>query len=349
MSTSLPVIDLAQLDSADLAGRGAALQKLRSAARDIGFFYLQGHGVDPHLIDEVKAVSRRFFSLPDEDKHAVAMLHSPHFRGYTQTAAELTRGLPDWREQFDIGAEREIIAAREGLPAWTRLQGPNQWPAELPQLKPVLLGWQAALTGVAIRLLGGFAEALGQPVNVFEPLYQQAPNQHIKIIRYPGRDATGSDQGVGAHKDSEFLSFLLQDDVGGLQVEREDGQWIDATPLEGAFVVNIGELLELATNGFLRATIHRVVTPPAGRDRISVAFFLGARLDARVPLLALAPELVAQARGPASDPANPLFSGAGDNYLKGRLRSHPDVARRHYADVLDEQRIDVGGERGAYA
>ncbi len=83
--------------------------------------------------------------------------------------------------------------------------------------------------------------------------------------------------------------------------------------------------------------MHRVVTPPAGRDRLSIAFFLGARLDATVPLLTLPPELAAQARGPASDPDNPLFHEVGPNYLKGRLRSHPDVARRHYADVLAAQ------------
>jgi isopenicillin N synthase-like dioxygenase len=110
--------------------------------------------------------------------------------------------------------------------------------------------------------------------------------------------------------------------------------WIDVTPRPGTFVVNIGELLELASDGYLRATFHRVVAPPAGVERISVAFFLGARLEATVPLLHLPPELAAQARGPESDPQNPLFRSVGQNYLKGRLRSHPDVARRHHADLL---------------
>jgi isopenicillin N synthase-like dioxygenase len=127
---------------------------------------------------------------------------------------------------------------------------------------------------------------------------------------------------------------LLQDTQGGLQVETADG-WIDVTPRPGTFVVNIGELLELASDGYLRATLHRVVAPPAGVERISVAFFLGARLDATVPLLHLPPALAAQARGPESDPKNPLFRSVGQNYLKGRLRSHPDVARRHHADLLE--------------
>ena len=130
-----------------------------------------------------------------------------------------------------------------------------------------------------------------------------------------------------------LLTFVLQDDTGGLQVETEKG-WVEAVPRPGTFVVNIGELLELASNGYLKATVHRVVSPKVGRDRYSVAFFLGARLDATVPLLDLPPALAAEAKGPASDPENPLFRNVGANYLKGRLRSHPDVAQRHHADLL---------------
>jgi isopenicillin N synthase-like dioxygenase len=139
---------------------------------------------------------------------------------------------------------------------------------------------------------------------------------------------------VGAHKDSGLLSLLLQDDQGGLQVESSQG-WIDVAPRIGTLVVNIGEILELASDGYLRATLHRVITPPPGRERISAAFFLGARLDATVPLLSLPPALAAQARGPERDPNNPLLRNVGENYLKGRLRSHPDVAQRHYADLVD--------------
>ncbi len=191
------------------------------------------------------------------------------------------------------------------------------------------------MTEVAARVLKAFAEALGQNPDVFEPVYRRAPNQHIKIIRYPGV-ASGSEradaQGVGAHKDSGFLSFVLQDAVGGLEVEMRNGAWIKATPRKGAFIVNVGELLELASNGYLRATVHRVIAPPQGDERLSAAFFLGASHEATTPLLNLPDALASEAKGPDSDPDNPLFQHAGANYLKGRLRSHPDVAQRHYAD-----------------
>ena len=331
--TALPILDLSLLDGTAIQRQGF-LDDLRHAARDVGFFYLTGHGIDSELLQQVQASARQFFALPDSEKAAVGMINSPHFRGYNRAASEITRGQPDLREQFDLGAERAVLPIDDNSPWWARLQGPNQWPAALPELKPLLLDWQQAMTGMSLRLLRAFAEALSLPQEAFDRLYGDQPNEHIKLMRYPGQAPQQSNQGVGAHKDSGFLSFLLQDRQAGLQVEIEEGRWIDALPLENTLVVNIGELLELATNGYLRATVHRVLSPQAGNERLSIAFFLGAQLDAVVPLYSLPTALLREARGPASDPDNPLFRDVGWNYLKGRLRSHPDVARRYYADAL---------------
>jgi isopenicillin N synthase-like dioxygenase len=331
--TPIPLLDLARFN-AGAGQRAGFLADLRAAARDVGFFYLTGHGVAPELLRELLEVSRRFFALPTGQKLAIEMVNSPHFRGYNRVAWELTRGAADWREQIDIGAEREALPRGPETPAWLRLQGPNQWPSALPELRPVVQRWQSAALAVLEQLLQAFCLALGQAADALEPIYKVDPHYMVKLIRYPGRDSTQSDQGVGAHKDSELLTLLLQDTQGGLQVDT-GGSWIDVTPRAGTFVVNIGELLELASDGYLRATVHRVVAPPAGTERISAAFFLGARLDATVPLLQLPPTLAAQAGGPASDPNNPLFRNVGQNYLKGRVRSHPDVARRHHADLVE--------------
>ncbi|HEY9568892.1 MAG TPA: isopenicillin N synthase family oxygenase [Thalassobaculum sp.] len=330
---NLPVLDLRRFERGS-AERESFLSDLRAAARDVGFFYLTGHGIAQQRIDGVFGLARRFFELSEQEKLAIEMVNSPHFRGYTRAGLEVTRGRRDWREQIDIGAELPAVPRRPDLPAWTRLQGPNQWPGAIPEFRTNLLEWQAEVTDLSVRILRAFALSLGQPADVFSPIYEGAPNRLIKLIRYPGRDRTADDQGVGAHKDSGFLTLLLQDAQKGLQVETAAG-WVDAEPLRGAFVVNIGELLELASNGYLRATVHRVVTPPAGTDRISIAFFMGARLDATVPRLDLSRELAAEATGPTADPLNPLFREVGKNYLKGRLRSHPDVAQRHHADLLE--------------
>jgi len=325
MALSLPVLDLRS---------PGFVADLRAAARDVGFFYLIGHGVPEDLAEALFAASRRFFALPEADKLAIAMANTRHFRGYTRLGDEITGGRTDWREQIDFGLEVPALDVLPDDPPWRRLQGPNQWPVGVPALRPLVLEWHERLHAVARRVLEAFAFSLDQPGTVFDDCISGVANQVIKTIRYPGRDIAQDAQGVGAHKDSEFLTLLRQDAVGGLQVQDGSGGWIDAAPLADSFIVNTGELLELASDGYYRATVHRVVAPPPGIERLSLAFFLAARLDAVVPRLALSPQLAAEARGPAQDPANPLYREVGPNTLKGRLRSHPDVARRHYADVL---------------
>ena len=320
--THLPTLSLDALRS----GEAAAIERLRTVSRDVGFFYLVDHDQDGA---EALALARAFFELPQAEKAALRMVNSPHFRGYTLAGEELTRGQQDWREQFDIGAERPRLP--EG-PAWHRLQGPNQWPESLPGFKAALLRWQEAQTCIAQDLLRALALALRQPRERFDPAFAVEPVQHLKLLHYPGQVPGGPDQGVGPHKDSGFITLLQQDSHAGLQVQQE-GSWVDVHPVPGTLVVNLGEALEITTNGYLRATQHRVVSPPHGRERYSVAFFLGPRLDADLPALPLPPELAAQARGITQDPLNRLVAHSGQNYLKGRLRSHPDVAARHYADL----------------
>lgn len=333
---SLPILNLERF-APDHPERDAALAELRNIAHTLGFFYLSGHGIPQERIDGVLALSRKFFALSDEDKVEIQMKNSPHFRGYNGPGLEYTRGQKDWREQVDFGASRDRLTVNAGDPPWKRLVGPNQYPSALPELKPAIEQWIADVTSVGIRVLKAYAEALGQSPDVFAPIYAGGPNQLLKIIRYPGRDKTETDQGVGAHKDSGFVTLLLQDTGAGLQVDDGHGGWIEAKPVRGTFVINTGEILEMASNGFLRANIHRVVTPKAGTDRMSVAFFLGANLSATVPVLTLPEDLQKQVRGVTQDPLNPLFSEVGRNFLKSRLRSHPDVAQAHHADLITEQ------------
>jgi isopenicillin N synthase-like dioxygenase len=328
--TTLPTFDLAALDGAD----PALIADLRGALYDHGFFYLAGHGIAEALNTAVFDAARRFFALPDADKQAVAMVRSPHFRGYTRSGQEQTRGRPDWREQLDINTEAAPWPMQPGTPAWRRLQGPNQWPEALPGLRPVLLAWQAEATRVGIALLRVIAAALGQDPGVFATIYQPQPSQLMKIIRYPGRAADADRQGVGAHRDGGFVTVLLQDRLAGLRVQAQDGGWIEVPPVPGTVVINAGELLELATNGFVRAAVHEVIAPREGAERYSVAFFLGSRPDAIVPVLDLPAELKERMRGLSVDPLNPIFREVGQNQLKSRLRSHPDVARAFYPDLV---------------
>lgn len=329
---ALPVVDISRLHGT-AGDRRALATELRAIVHDHGFFYLQGHGVPQTVIQAAIDAAGRFFALPEADKLEIDITRSAQFRGYTRAGGEITRGARDWREQVDFDCEEDPVPTGPDTPAWKRTIGPNQWPSALPGLRETILTYQLAVTRVAIDVLRAIALALGQREEVFRPLYDPRPRQHLKIIRYPGRDLTGSEQGVGAHKDGGPVTILLQRERAGLRVQNHDGTSVDVPPIPGTFIVNTGELLELATNGFVRADVHAAVTPPAGTARSSIAFFLGANHDCQVPLIELPPELKRTERGVSSDPGNPLLRDVGMNHLKARIRSHPDVARIHYPDL----------------
>lgn len=344
---TLPILDISELDGGPQAAAAFRVQ-LRQVTHDVGFFYLVGHGIPQQLIDRVVDVSRRFFELPEADKLAIENVHSPQFRGYTRVGKELTNGDNDWREQIDIGPERDEVPANAvradaarpdaAAPDFWRLEGPNLWPAALPELETTITEWRAHLTHLGLTLLRTWAVALGAPAGTFDAAFAGHPFPLIKIVRYPGTTDPASRtpaQGVGAHRDGGVLTLLLvEPGKGGLQVEH-DGEWIDAPSIPGAFVVNIGEMLELATDGYLKATLHRVQSPTVGTDRISIPFFFNPALDARMPRLTLSPALRDGARGVSVDPTDsPILETYGDNVLRYRLRAHPNVATIHHADLL---------------
>src|SRR5690606_21305611 len=135
-----------------------------------------------------------------------------------------------------------------------------------PALRTTVLAWMAAMDRVGLAVLRALALGLGQPREHFDRFVLPRGDPHLKIIRYPAQPhGTAADQGVGMHHDSGLVSFVLQDDVGGLQVQVGE-QLVDAVPKPGTYVMNLGEMLQAATAGYLRATKHRVQSPPAGRE-----------------------------------------------------------------------------------
>tara|TARA_B100002019_G_scaffold18557_1_gene14408 strand:+ start:655 stop:1668 length:1014 start_codon:yes stop_codon:yes gene_type:complete len=331
MSSSVPVLSLADYKNADDSIRASFLRKLGAAARDVGFFYLENHGLTQTEQEDIISLSKSFFALSEKEKQQVKMANSPHFRGYNQTHAEVTAGALDFREQFDIMDELPAVNSHLISDEWQKLIGPNQWPDAMPRMRSTLLTWQDRLTEVGLTLLSALCEALEQPADALQPTVQNGPYRHTKLIKYPGSES-GGNQGVGAHKDPGYLTFVLQDEHSGLEVEINNA-WHSVSPRNGALVVNIGELLELASDGYLKATNHRVVSPPAGVTRYSSAFFMAAQLDADIPVLELPEHLKRLAHGPSSDPKNPLLRQVGENVLKGRKRSHPDVTEKFYSDI----------------
>ncbi len=328
--TTIPVLKLSMLDG-DPDQRNEFIGSLKKAAHDVGFFYLSEHSVSSEFLAKVHTLARQFFLLPEKEKLSIAMINSPHFRGYNRAGNERTNGKADWREQFDIGAERAPHNLADDDPVWLGLHGYNQWPESLPELKNVLLTYNDILTKISLKLLRALATGLGLPETSFDEIYGTTPNEHIKLIKYPHSESASVTQGVGAHKDSGLLTLILQDNNRGLQVETNDNRWIDVLPIDNTFVVNLGELLELATNGYLKATVHRVLSLNEQSDRLSIAWFLGASLDSVVPVFDLPKELTSGGSLIKTDPDNPLLRDVGLNYMKGRLRSHPDVAKKFYS------------------
>ena len=152
--------------------------------------------------------------------------------------------------------------------------------------------------------------------NVFDEAFATKPFSLIKIVRYPGESNPNPKQGVGAHRGGGVLTLLLvEPGKGGLQVEH-DGDWIDVPSVPGALVVNIREMLELATGRYLKATLHRVMSPQIGSDRISIPFVFNPALDTIMPQLDLNSELAAEARGSSVDlNSSPILDTYGNNAL----------------------------------
>ncbi|HET9658620.1 MAG TPA: 2-oxoglutarate and iron-dependent oxygenase domain-containing protein [Kineosporiaceae bacterium] len=332
-SIAVPVIDLRDVEGAN-SGAEAARRRLLDVARGTGGFLLTGHGLDETTADALFAAARRFFALPDEQKLQIENVNSPHFRGYTRVGGELTAGAVDWREQLDVGAEKPAPELGPDSPGWERLIGPNLWPEQVPELKELALQWYAALTDVGLRLLRALALAIGQSEDVFTETFAATPDSLLKIVRYPGRRPAEGDQGVGPHTDSGVLTFVLQEPgTTGLQTLVGE-TWVDVPAVPGTLAVNVGELLEVATDGLLRANVHRVLSPADGADRLSVPFFLNPELSVTVPRLQLPEHLRPLATGTTRVAGNPFYATYGENALKSRLRSHPNVAERHHADLL---------------
>lgn len=261
--SSLPVIDL----------RAPDVAQVRAACEEHGFFYVSHHGVDAALEQRLELASREFFALPVEAKRVVSMEQGGRaWRGWFPLGGELTSGAPDLKEGFYFGDELPTGDARP-------MHGPNVFPAEVPVLREAVLSFIAAQREVGHRVLRAIAQSLSLEADVFERSLTRSPLSLFRIFHYPvPGDATG--WGVGEHTDYGLLTVLKQDDCGGLEVKTPSG-WIDAPPLPGTFVCNLGDMLDRMTGGRYRSTPHRVRNA-SGRSRYSWPYFFDPAFDARV-------------------------------------------------------------------
>jgi isopenicillin N synthase-like dioxygenase len=274
----IPVIDVTPLVGG-AGDRDATAAAIGRACRECGFFYVTGHGVDPALETRLFEQARRFFALPLEAKATIRMERGgAAWRGWFPVGAELTAGRPDWKEGIYFGAE--LSSDHPRVRAGTPLHGPNLFP-DLPGFRETVLDWMAAMTQLGHALMRGLALSLELPSSWFADRYTADPLVLFRIFDYPSIPASDPEGwSVGEHTDYGVLTILLQDDAGGLQVKVRDA-WIDAPPIAGAFVCNLGDMLDRMTGGLYRSTPHRVRNA-AMRDRLSFPFFFDPAWDAAV-------------------------------------------------------------------
>ncbi|MGV9803601.1 isopenicillin N synthase family dioxygenase [Mycobacterium sp. NPDC003449] len=252
--TSVPIVDISGLWSRDRAERERVAAEIGRAASDVGFLYISGSGVDESLFDRMLEATKTFFALPVEEKMRTYIGLSRCHRGYVPVGEEgMETGPPDLKEAFDTALD--LPADDPDYLAGNPMLGPNAWP-DVPGFAAAVTAYYQAVLGVGKQLLWAFAVALGEDPDVFSRHATKTPSQ-LRLVHYPYNPDAEDALGIGAHTDYECFT-LLKPTAPGLEVMNGDGEWIDVPPVPGTFVVNIGDLLELWTNGTYVATSHRV-------------------------------------------------------------------------------------------
>jgi isopenicillin N synthase-like dioxygenase len=282
---ALPIVDLDGLALEGPLNRFVAAS-LDTAFRSTGFCYVANTGVSNTSIERIFAASKEFHALDRSAKDRIAI--NAFHRGYmapkssliqTSSVAKVTR--PNLSESFMAMHEVAESSPRFGLP----LQGPNQWPGDLPELRQSVLAYLDEMTVFARRFTALLAVALGLSAEHFDRHFTH-PTIWLRLLHYPPQpvDMPHDQFGSAPHTDYGFLTLLAQDENGGLEVRDRSGQWLPAQPLPGTFIVNVADMLARMTNNRWPSTPHRVRNL-TGKDRYSVPFFWDTNMDSQIACL----------------------------------------------------------------
>jgi isopenicillin N synthase-like dioxygenase len=280
----IPVLDIGPY----LAGEPGALEPLAAAiartCEDTGFLVVANHGVPQQLPGRVFAEAARFFALPEEQKLALKIgeynIGYLPFGGQTVRHSPVNRNTrPNFSESFYITRERapdhpDIVNKKP-------LVGLNRWPPGMPEFREAMLAYYRAMQAMTCRLVPVFAAALDLPVDYFDAAFAE-PNCTIRLIHYlPHPSPEDNEFGFAPHTDNNFITFLAQSALPGLEVRTAEGAWIRPPAVPGTFVVNTGAMLARYSNDRFKATPHRVVNRNDG-SRYAIPFFLGPNHDSVV-------------------------------------------------------------------
>ena len=284
--SAIPLIDLAPISDGSLSGARQIAPELRRALEDIGFLMIINHGVPQDLIDRTFAQAKRFHDQDMAAKRAVLM--NAHNNGYmamgrynVRTSRVSEDAMPDMNEAFFIKRERPaddplVLANR-------RFAGPNEWPTDLPGFREAILDYTGVVDAMARRLLPALALALELAPDTFDAAFAESQFS-FRLSHYPPARRRPGQYGIAPHTDANFMTFLPQSGVPGLQVRMASGEWRDVPHVPGSYVVNTGDMLHRWTNGRFKSTPHRAV-PPEDRARYAIPYFFGPHLDTLISCL----------------------------------------------------------------
>ena len=277
--SEIPVIDISTLVSGE--SDAATVEAIGSACRDVGFIYIKNHGVPITLIDNLLLAAEEFFSRSMNEKNSIAI--NERIRGYLPLRYRSYEGeakaATSNQEGFWISEDRPLNPKN-------RLDGPNVWPENSEALRSAMQAYYAAATKLSLVLQGAFSSAIGESADYFEKLFTRQSSM-LKLNHYPPQDNPRDVNNIGVvpHTDSGGFTILWQDHNGGLEIQSKSGEWVLAPPIPETFVINIGNTMQIWTNGEFSSTPHRVINR-SGIDRYSIPFFANPRYDVPVkPLI----------------------------------------------------------------
>ncbi|KAB5542735.1 hypothetical protein GE09DRAFT_1191997 [Coniochaeta sp. 2T2.1] len=283
----IAIIDIAGIYSDDISERRAVADKIRSACTRLGFFYITNHGIPDNISERAAEACRDFFHSSVDDKNKIYFDHE--IEGYTGRNNEQinTAESVDVREKFKLHY-RPSMDPTSRLPGYptggTYQEFPWERTAHLPSFADAMTDCFTARLQLARRLLRTCALALDLPEDFFDEKVAR-PNAALVLNYYPptvtntnGPDGSTEEAreqvGLGSHTDFGILTILWQDNTGGLQILSPEGEWINAKPIPGTLVCNMGDLMSMITRGRFVSDIHKAKNETAG-ERISIPFFLG--------------------------------------------------------------------------
>jgi isopenicillin N synthase-like dioxygenase len=284
--TDVPVIDLEPVWSGDAAARRVVAAQIGEVCGRVGFMYIKNHRISPHDIDAIFKTAADFHNLPLDAKMEVSITKNNHAQGYLHgmtkgNAANLSENL---QEAFQI--RRPLADDDPGLLAGKPLHGKIPWPSAMPDLEPRMMAYYEKVDALGYEMLALFELALELPAGTLKQYFKKDMNS-LRLLHYPPQkpEEEGVHLGARAHTDTNGFTILVQDSNGGLEIKNREGEWVAVPPIDGTFVVNVGEVLKVWTDGIFSSTLHRVINR-SGRERYSIPFFMYPSYDALIqPLM----------------------------------------------------------------